>query len=99
MNFAEKVKHEYPEGLESLKLAGFSVGGNRDLINIQHHYTPTFEDYKYLQLTLDLYWRLKWSQIFITVLPVVYSTGAILLLSYDILLRSGVSILTLLTSS
>ncbi len=84
VNFAEKVKDEYPEGLNYLKLSGFSVGEHKDLINIHYKYTPTHEDYNYLKFTLDLFWRLKWSQVFTTVLPIVYAAGALLLLSFHI---------------
>jgi len=82
IKFAKKVKYEYSSGLEALKKAGFEINEYKNEIIVHHVYTPTLEDFQYLKIHMDLFWRAKWSQLFTTVLPIIYSVASILFLSY-----------------
>jgi len=84
VKFSDKGKHEYREGLEALERVGFTISDYKGEVIVRYSYTPTFEDFQYLNIHLDLFWRSKWSQLFTTVLPIAYSVAALLLLSFNI---------------
>ncbi len=84
INFVKKVKLEYASGLETLKENGFTISEYKRELIVNYSYSPVFEDFQYLKIHLDMFWRAKWSQIFTTVIPIAYAVLALILLSFNI---------------
>ena len=84
VEFVERVEIEHALGIQQLKDAGFNIQKSNGKLKITYQYEAVFEDFRFLNIHLDHYWRGKLSYLFTTVLPMVYSSIAIVLLALHI---------------
>ncbi len=84
ISFPESSVKDYAFSVEKFKGTEFNIGRKNGSIFIDYPYAAVLEDFKYLNIHLDHYWRGRVSYLFTTALPIAYASFAIALLGVHI---------------